>query len=446
MSDGPMSDTALLPPLTRVPGLLDGVEEARSAVASAASVSLAVLDDEQLAAAVQGAARLRSQTDALELALAAEAERRAVARDSGDTGTDEWLARLTGDRREVLRGGLRIARLLQERYATTAAALSAGEIRLEQARVIVNGLDVSADDATPAQQREAEERLLAKATGAATRSGVPMPPARLRRAVRRAYDQIDADLARRHFERSVRANHHRGASNTWLTLHDRGDGTFDGRFSIPELHGQILAGVLDRLTAPRRHGRDAVGAPVLDDVAGAEGSGLGWADKLGLAFCELIEHLPSDRLSRSLVTVMAMVDLDVLRSGLGVATTTTGADLTAGEVRRLACEAGIVPAVMGGASMPLDLGRTRRLHNDKQRQAYAVLHDTCAIASCDRPFAWCEIHHPQPWAHGGRTDLTNGLPLCWHHHRAAHDPTFELRSHSPTEWVLVRRPPPNRRQ
>lgn len=434
-----MSEVAVLP--TPGAGLRAGEAGARASVTAAGDIALGMLTEQELEDAVRDTAGLRSQVDALELALAAEAERRAVARERGDTGTEEWLARLTGDRKEVLRGGVRIARLLQERYRTTAAALSSGAIRLEQAKVIVHGLEVSAEEATPRQQREAEELLIGKATGVATRSGQPMTPTLLRRAVRQVYARIDADLGARHLERSVRASHRRGVTNTWLTMSSRGDGTYEGRFSIPEFHGQILRGLLDKLAAPRRYGRDKAGQSLTDDVAGGDHYGLSGCDKLGLAWCEVIEHLPSDKLARSAVTVMAMIDHRTLLSDLadaGVATATTGADLPAGQVRRMACEAGILPAVMGGASVPLDLGRTRRLHTEKQRQAYAVAHDTCAIASCDRPFAWCEIHHPRPWSRGGRTDLANGLPLCWHHHRAAHDPGFTLHRHSQTEWTLTR--------
>ncbi|TYL44830.1 DUF222 domain-containing protein, partial [Nocardioides sp. BGMRC 2183] len=402
--------------------------------AEVAGIPVEVFDEQGLTDAVTTAARLRSQLQAFELRLAAEAERRQVAREDGDTGTDAWLSRLTGDRREQLRGGLRLARLLHDRYTATAAALGAGQIRIEQARVIVDGLEVTADQAPEGLLAQAEEILLSKATGAATRSGVPMPPTGLRRAARRAYNGLDTEFSRLHLQASVRRNHQRGASNTWLSLHDNGDGTYSGRFCLPELHGQTLRTILESMSAPRRTGFD----PTTD----TPGAGLGWCDKLGLAFCELIEHLPTDHLARSTFTLMATIDLDSLRADLeqaldemeGVGTTTMGGDLTAAEIRRLACEAGIIPAVLGGASVPLDLGRTRRLHSEKQRQALGLIHDTCAIASCDRPFAWTEIHHTHPWAAGGPTDLNHAVPLCWTHHRTAHNERFTLTRHTDTEW------------
>ena len=117
-----------------------------------------------------------------------------------------------------------------------------------------------------------------------------------------------------------------------------------------------------------------------------------------------------------------------------------GVAITAGEARRLACSAGLVPAVLGGTSMPLDLGRSRRLHDRTQRRALALTHDTCGVAGCERPFAWCEIHHHRlAWAQGGRTDLANGLPLCGHHHRRAHDPRFDLRRRPDGDWAFHRR-------
>jgi hypothetical protein len=81
--------------------------------------------------------------------------------------------------------------------------------------------------------------------------------------------------------------------------------------------------------------------------------------------------------------------------------------------------------VLGGASVPLDLGTSQRLFTKAQAVALSALHDQCAAEGCERPFAWCELHHKQPWGHGGPTDLANAAPLCGHHHRRIHDPMYE---------------------
>jgi hypothetical protein len=83
--------------------------------------------------------------------------------------------------------------------------------------------------------------------------------------------------------------------------------------------------------------------------------------------------------------------------------------------------------VLNGDSVPLDLGREQRLYDKNQRIALAHLHGGCAETSCDRPPAWTEAHHTQPWAKGGRTDLADGLPLCPpHHHMADHPESWDM--------------------
>jgi hypothetical protein len=111
----------------------------------------------------------------------------------------------------------------------------------------------------------------------------------------------------------------------------------------------------------------------------------------------------------------------------GATSTDTRAQLSTSEARRIACNAGLLPAVLGGASVPVDLGRERRLFSESQRTALAAVHDECAAEGCDRPYAWCELHHANPWSSGGRTDLRDAIPLCGWHHRHLHDPQVRHR-------------------
>ena len=222
-----------------------------------------------------------------------------------------------------------------------------------------------------------------------------------------------------------------------------GVGTFSGKFLISELHGHLLTQALDRLTSARRLCHDRAGNVVVDETAAGTGNGTNIYEAHGAALCELIEHLPTTGWlgdAGNGCEVVVQMDLEALLTGIGVAGLDTGVAITAGDARRLACSAGIIPAVLDGRSMPLDLGRSRRFHNRSQRRAYAVVHDTCAVVGCTRPFAWCEIHHHlMPWSRGGRTDLANGLPLCGHHHRRAHDTRFDLRQRPDGDWLFHRR-------
>jgi hypothetical protein len=56
--------------------------------------------------------------------------------------------------------------------------------------------------------------------------------------------------------------------------------------------------------------------------------------------------------------VVVTVPYDVLRHELGIATLDTGDRITAEQARRLACDAQIIPAVLGGDGAILDLGHT----------------------------------------------------------------------------------------
>lgn len=74
----------------------------------------------------------------------------------------------------------------------------------------------------------------------------------------------------------------------------------------------------------------------------------------------------------------------------------------------------------------LDLGRTSRVANRAQRRALRGLYATCGIPGCAVHYDRCQLHHVIWWRHGGRTDLSNLIPLCTHHHHRVHDDEWEL--------------------
>ena len=125
-------------------------------------------------------------------------------------------------------------------------------------------------------------------------------------------------------------------------------------------------------------------------------------------------------------TLIITLDHDTLRTGLGAAALVDGTPVSPGQARRLACGAGIIPAVLGGASAVLDVGREQRLFTKAQRIAMVLRDKGCRAEGCDRPPSWTEAHHhTTPWADGGRTDLADGILLCGHHHRLAHHPNHD---------------------
>ncbi|MFM7871757.1 MAG: DUF222 domain-containing protein, partial [Actinomycetota bacterium] len=127
--------------------------------------------------------------------------------------------------------------------------------------------------------------------------------------------------------------------------------------------------------------------------------------------------------------VVVHIDLDTLVHGLSTSSThrsAFGADLPVETIRRISCDAGIIPLVLNGAGVPLDIGRSQRLASAGQRRALEATHTSCAFPGCDVAYHHCQIHHIDYWENGGRTDLANMVPLCSQHHHAAHEGGWTL--------------------
>ena len=128
-------------------------------------------------------------------------------------------------------------------------------------------------------------------------------------------------------------------------------------------------------------------------------------------------------------TLVVTLDWETLRRQLldsqgrqpGCGSTLEGSSVTAESIRRLACEADIIPLVLGGPSEILDQGRRRRLVTPGQRLRLAARDRGCTIPGCTVPATWCDAHHVVPWALGGASDLSNYALLCPRHHTWVHD-------------------------
>ena len=121
--------------------------------------------------------------------------------------------------------------------------------------------------------------------------------------------------------------------------------------------------------------------------------------------------------TKLVVTMTLDALLDRLR-GAGVAD--NDEVLSAATVRRVACEADIVPMVLGAPSEVLDVGFASRFFTPAQRVALARRDGGCSYPGCTIPPQWSEAHHVVPWTDGGTTDLSNGALLCGRHHTIVH--------------------------
>ena len=295
-----------------------------------------------------------------------------------------------------------------ERWTSLAHGLATGEVNVAQARVVARALD-----ALPAEEVPSEVLGLAEAHLVA--AAADFGPRELRLLGRRVLDVVAPDVAEQQEARQLGAEERRAWRRTSLTSARLGDGTTRLVLQVPDGVAARLHTYLDAFTSPRHlTAGEADRVPV--DV------------RRGQAFCALLEACDPRRLpvhGGDATTVMVTVSLDSLRRDVGSAELGPDDALSPAEVRRLACTAGIVPVVLGGASEVLDLGRSSRLFRPAQRRAMVVRDRECRARGCTIPAAWCEAHHRgRPWAQGGRTDLADGELLCsWHHH-VVHDPAY----------------------
>ncbi|WP_462416986.1 DUF222 domain-containing protein [Kytococcus sp. Marseille-QA3725] len=328
--------------------------------------------------------------------------------------------------------------------SVTGLALDDGTISPDHARAVTESLRDLPDWVESDDRARIEEELVRKARR--------MTPREVRSAGRRALDALPVprEVVDAHEDSVVQAEEAAAHEAAFFTIHHGQDGLSHGRFSVPELQGRLLEKVLASLTGPRRRNRpDASPGPVAREEGALDPRERARerAAARGRALCEVIDHLPTDRLGgRTAFTFIVSTDLATLRGEADRAgATDVGVPMSAGQVRRLAAQAGIVPTVMGGESLPLDLGTQRRFFTESQRMALAHLYSECAAEDCDRPFAWTEMHHVAAWsgprggagASGGggdpgvvgagargRTDLANAVPLCGRHNRMIEDSRF----------------------
>jgi hypothetical protein len=141
-------------------------------------------------------------------------------------------------------------------------------------------------------------------------------------------------------------------------------------------------------------------------------------------------------------TIVCTIDHETLLRGLhdkSLIELPHGGCLPVGIIRRMACEAGIIPVVLGGDSVPLDVGRRNRLATPDQRRTLQTIYPTCAVPGCTAPFSQCDVHHVAYWGRDvGTTSLATQAPLCDGHHNDVHLGRIVIELHPTTRAITVR--------
>ena len=393
-------------------------------------------------------ARAESRLSAVRLQAMAVGEDLAAAEGARDVAA--WLTQHTRGDGAVHRRELGLAQALDRRWTRVGAALGAGELNPAQALVITRALDNLPDDVTAEVVTQAETHLVAEAAH--------YGPRELRLLGRRILEVVAPEVGEQAEARALEAEERHAAETTSLRMTRLGDGTTRILLRLPDAAATRLRTYLEAFTSPRHrphaehgngeHGDQADQADHGDSdhrgPVGPLGQRLPMPRKLGQAFCSLLEAINPARLpihGGDATTLIITISLDALRHDLGTADLGPTERLTAAEVRRLACTAKLIPAVLGTTPEVLDLGRSARLFSPAQRKAMIIRDRECRAHGCTIPATWCEAHHAaKPWAHGGRTDLNDGVLLCsWHHHRA-HDPTYDTTRDTTGDLHFHRRP------
>nr|WTA68102.1 HNH endonuclease [Micromonospora sp. NBC_00855] len=386
--------------------MLEALEQVGGAVDDCAETTLWGLSDDELLASLDATQVLAQRLATVQLGLVRELDGRGLAVAQGASSTAVWL-------RDRLRLSGRGARQLVQLAGTIDAAppavrdaLLSGAITVEQGRVVVETIAALPVEAGPEVADKATQLLVTWADR--------FDPTILSRLGERVLTHVAPELADQAELKALERATERAEARRHVTLSEQQNGQVRLSGNLDTETASLLREAIDPLCAP---------AGEHDDRS----PGQRRADALG-EICRLAlrtGQLPDNGGDRPQLVVT--VSLDELLNGVRAGTLETGTRLTPGAVRRLACDAGVLPAVLGGNSQVLDVGRQRRLFTGPLRRALVLRDGGCAFPGCDRPPRWCDGHHVRHWADGGATALGNAVLLCGYHHRLIHRGDWEVR-------------------
>ena len=303
---------------------------------------------------------------------------------------------------------MRLANGLQS-HDPTRTALGEGRIHVEQAEAILRALTELPDDLDPEILGKAEQHLLELAADHDAKA--------LKQLGRHILEVASPEAADAHEAKLLEKEERDAATATRLTMWDDGRGKVHGRFTLDALTGAMLKKALYAFAAPKHRA-----------AKGPLGERRPTPERLGQAFVEMVQRYPAKRLPRAgglNATVVVLMPLETLIGGLKAAGLDTGEAISPGQARRLACEARIIPAVLGGRSEVLDLGRAKRFYGEPHRIKATIEQRGCSVEGCDWPPGMTHMHHPIRWADGGETN-SDGIMICPPHHARAHDQRYKM--------------------
>ena len=391
------------------------VAEAAALLASLGDLPWAELADDELLAVVEACQTVRGSVRAVEAQAITEIDERDLARKSlGWGSTADWLTHAAGVRHGQGKQVVDHAHELVHERPATLAALVEGRISPEQADVVLDAVDRLPGD--PETRDHGEQVLLDQAAR--------LTATELQRRATHVIEVIDPEGTQRLLEAQLDREDRVAHRRRFLSITDDGAGgiRLKGRGSVED--GATLRAALLPLTAPV----PAVDPETCEQVPDPRDYGVRMWDALTeLAQTSLDANVPPDS-HGARPRLAVTTDLDTLRGLLGErGLTEDGLELAPSVVRRLSCDADIIPVALGGAGVVLDVGRSHRLVTTPIWTALVVRDRHCSFPGCRRPPVMCHAHHIVSWASGGATKLGNLVLLCGHHHRTIHQTPWQVR-------------------
>jgi len=358
-------------------------------------VDVAACSAAELRDLTSGARVAQTAIESLLMRIGVAADR--LVTDGHDTSGSGAHGTLLGDGRRV-RGSTARREAARSRIAATMSKLGDAIDRGEIGGAQVDAITTATKDLTPDQQQELDTDEL---IDAARREPADVFAAK----VRREAERIKGD-------HGLAATKHRQAASRWRHWFDErsGMGKICAEFD-PERYESIVNAVEAHLARLANRG----GVTKTPNMAAT-------------AAHELLTGASIRGGGRPHINLV--VDWETFTTGAHATSlreTCGGHPVPPETISRLACDATIRRIVLDQRSVPIKVGRRHRTATDGQWQAIRATYRTCAWSPCDRPLAWCQIHHLDEWEQGGATDLCNLIPLCGRHHHAVHEGQWSVK-------------------
>ncbi|PKQ31860.1 MAG: HNH endonuclease [Actinobacteria bacterium HGW-Actinobacteria-2] len=413
--------------LAAMVGLFDRIDSARAGVDAATRLEW-----------VRLARTVHQRAGALAAVLTGEAERAQASERVTGTPMASWLSRGETLSRREASGAVAQAKALTAHPEVGQAAVD-GRLGAGQVRSITRVLDGLAAQLDATQQVAAEQVLIGLAGH--------LDAEQLARSAGTVLAQVVPATANELLETRLQREHEAAWRDRSLRFHFEGASVrFDG--SLPRLEAESWLAQLDaHAEAARRtrlNSREAATEFATQEQRRAD------------AFIAMLGACEKAKPVTGVGGATVIVKLDykqLLADAAGAGAVGEGHQLSAGELRRVCCDAELIPMVLGSASEVLDVGRAHRLVTPPIRTALIVRDEGCAFPGCGVRPSLCEAHHIVPWWADGETSLSNLVLLCHTHHGLVEPAKFGLRDQWQVEiagdglpqFIPPRRSGPDRR-